>query len=325
MVIDQPRLSNCSKIAAGIWNPVVFKRLTKSWMADEILPGMLNFYKMHQRRSSTQFITERNIVKIFSEEQEKTLWYKKSEGELCNYLDKTIYTGHSYQHLQMNPLGFSKVLPSGNLDVNAFLTYTTDVLKQQNSYLEETFDSAALSISGVVTYKDTSADNIIFAEGHLIKNNSYFSYIPMKPAKGEVICIKSKDLNTGTDIINKNGFLFQIVPGEYKVGATYNWEDQTDQTSETGLQQLESKLKKMIDISYTVIQHQAGVRPSVIDRRPILGAHPLHKNVFVFNGLGTKGVMLAPYFAEQMTLFLQKKINLIPEVDVARFNKFFVN
>ncbi len=325
MVIDNPDASNCSKIAAGIWNPVVFKRLTKSWMADDVLPVMLDFYKKHQERSSETFITQRNIVKLFSEEQEITLWQKKSKGELSEYLDKTIYKTTPYYGLNINGPGLSKVLPSGNLDVKLFLDNTRKFLTDNHSFHNESFDHSALKISESIQYKNITSKKIIFAEGHLIKNNPYFSYIPMKPAKGEVICIEKQDLKIGNDIINKNAFLMQVGPGSYKAGATYNWSDLTDTPSEKGLKELESKLHKIITGPYKVVKHEAGVRPSVIDRRPVLGSHPIHENIFVFNGLGTKGVMLAPYFAEHMALFLQKKINLIPEVDVARFNKFFVN
>ena len=48
-VIDKPELSSCSKVAAGIWNPVVFKRITKSWMIDELMPEMLNFYRQSEK------------------------------------------------------------------------------------------------------------------------------------------------------------------------------------------------------------------------------------------------------------------------------------
>jgi len=39
----------------------------------------------------------------------------------------------------------------------------------------------------------------------------------------------------------------------------------------------------------------------------------------VFNGLGTKGVMLAPYFADKMTNFILKGTALPEEVNISRF------
>ncbi|MGZ4042733.1 MAG: FAD-dependent oxidoreductase, partial [Bacteroidia bacterium] len=43
-VIGSPNLSHSSLVAAGIWNPIVFKRLTSSWLAHQTVPFLINFY-----------------------------------------------------------------------------------------------------------------------------------------------------------------------------------------------------------------------------------------------------------------------------------------
>ncbi len=319
-VIDKPELSNCSKIAAGIYNPVVFKRLTKSWMLDEVLPEMLRFYKSQEERWNCKLVTERNIVKLFSEEQEIILWQKKTNGELENYLDKIIHKTISYQSIKQNEFGYSKVKRSGNLDVKTFLDHTRNFLMQNGSYLDEKFDHSELKVSETLHYKTIRASSIIFCEGHLIKHNPFFKYIPLKPAKGETLTIEADDLRIGDDIINKNAFVMNLNSNQFKVGATYNWEDLSDDPTQGGKEDLEAKLKKIINCNYKIISHEAGVRPSVIDRRPLLGKHPKYDNIYVFNGLGTKGVMLAPFFAEYMLGYLTNKNSLNAEVDVMRFN-----
>src|ERR1700752_4815265 len=80
-IVDEPTLSLSSKVAAGIWNPVVFKRLTKSWLADELVPELIEFYKQFELETQTNLISVRNIIKPFTEEQEKTLWQKKVQSE----------------------------------------------------------------------------------------------------------------------------------------------------------------------------------------------------------------------------------------------------
>jgi glycine oxidase len=325
MVIDKPQLSACSKIAAGIYNPVVFKRLTKSWMADEILPEMLKFYKSQETNFNTGLITERNIVKLFSEVQEVNLWNKKANGELNNYLDKTIYTDPEYKNVNQNSFGFSKVLRSGNLDMKEFLELTRKYLISKNCFVEEIFDYKELIADDIISYKKHKANHIIFAEGYLVKHNPFFNYIPLKPAKGEILTVHIEDLEIGNDIINKNGFIFSVKPNQFKTGATYNWDDLNDAITEAGLRDLTGKINKIVNCKYKIVNQQAGVRPSAIDRRPVLGTHPKYNKMFVFNGLGTKGVMLAPYFAEQLVQYITKKTKLNTEVDVFRFNKYFVN
>ena len=112
-----------------------------------------------------------------------------------------------------------------------------------------------------------------------------------------------------------------VATNTYKVGATYEWVDLTIHPTEKGKSELIDKLKKVIRAPFDIIDHQAGIRPTVLDRRPLIGLHPKHPAVGIFNGMGTKGVMLAPYFAKQFSLFLNGRGNLLDEVNCLRFIK----
>jgi glycine/D-amino acid oxidase-like deaminating enzyme len=107
----------------------------------------------------------------------------------------------------------------------------------------------------------------------------------------------------------------------YKVGATYEWETINDMPTEKGKAELIQKLNSVITSPYLIVSHDAGVRPSVIDRRPVVGKNPEYKNVFIFNGLGTKAVMLAPYFAKQLVNYIQNDSVIDKEVNPERFAK----
>lgn len=325
LVIDQPELSSCSKVAAGIWNPVVFKRITKSWMADEVLSVMLDFYIEQEELLGTKLFSKRNILKLFTEQQEADLWLKKAAGDMQNVIEKTQYKNTSINGITISETGFSKVTQAGNLYLKIFLEKVRAYLISQNSYLNEAFNYSDVKTEDGITYKDHSAERIVFAEGYLIKHNPFFNGIPFKPAKGEVITVESADIELNNDIVNKNGFIMPVSPNVFKIGATYNWVDLTDLPTQNGLQELNDKAGKITSANYKVISHEAGVRPSVIDRRPVLGAHLSHKNMYVFNGLGTKGVMLAPYFALHLADHILNNSPLNNEVNVARFNQFFVN
>ena len=78
-------------------------------------------------------------------------------------------------------------------------------------------------------------------------------------------------------------------------------------------------LNALLACPYKVLDHWSAVRPAVKGRRPLIGTHPQHKNVSVFNGMGTKGISLAPYFAQHFTQHLLHQTPLMPEVDVQRF------
>ena len=322
-VINKPQLSTSSKIAAGIWNPIVFKRLTKSWLADDLIPELLNFYEYCEKSLNTTLIHKRSIIKPFTEEQEKILWLKKANNpeNKNSFLDKQIYENLHLDEKYITK-SYSKVIQAGNLDVEHFLESTKNYLDNNTSYIEEEFDYAQLIItSQAVIYKTIIAKNIIFCDGHLITKNPYFNWIPMKPAKGEILTIHCPNLNLQNDIFNKGFFIMPLKNDLYKVGATYEWETINDMPTEKGKAELIQKLNSVITSPYLIVSHDAGVRPSVIDRRPVVGKHPEYKNVFIFNGLGTKAVMLAPYFAKQLVNYIQNDSVIDKEVNPERFAK----
>ena len=320
LIIDDPALSQASKIAAGLYNPVVFKRLVKSWKADELIPVMDDFYAGSEKLLNTDFYFKKQIVKIFTEENEKAFWLKKTNEEIGHYLSKTIEDDF-LNTIIYNPLGSSEVLHAGNLDTQKFLSAFRDQFIRNNCLLEEKLEYNQLQVSeNSVTYKNINAQKIIFCEGFKALENPWFSWLPFKLTKGEIITIQLDAANEipVDKVINKGVFILPLGNNTYKVGATYEWADLTEMPTEKGKFDLVDKLRKVIKVPFTIIEHKAGIRPTVNDRRPLLGIHPQHPALAVFNGMGTKGVMLAPFFAKQLLDFLENGIPLDPEVDIKR-------
>lgn len=326
VIIDTPQLSQASKVAAGLYNPVVFKRLVKSWLAEQLLAGMDEFYPETEKLLNTRFYFKKQIVKPFSEEQEKTLWLKKTGEDIGKYLSKTIETDF-LTNIIHNPLGTAEVINAGNIDTNVFLDHSRNYFKANNLLVEEEFDYNSLTVSEKnVNYKGITADKIIFCEGHKATVNPYFNWLPFKLTKGETLTVKIPLLASqhfDSKVLNKGVFILPLGNGTYKVGATYEWEDLSDTPTEKGKDFLISQLQKVLKVPFEIIEHKAGIRPTVSDRRPLIGLHPKYPAIGIFNGLGTKGVMLAPYFARQFTTFLENGNPIHKEATIDRFNKLY--
>jgi glycine oxidase len=319
LLIDEPNLSLSSKVAAGIWNPVVFKRLTKSYLVDELIPYLNTFYKQAEMLLQSNFIRDISIVKFLKEQHEIDFWQKKINSDMQPFLDELQLNQNYHPHIYNEAKAYGKVKQTGVLNTNVFMLSLHGHLKQNDMLLPQTFDFNDLHITkNEVQYKHISANKIVFCEGYLVKDNPYFSYIPMKPVKGETLIIECKEANI-TDIINKHLFILPLGEGQYKVGATFNWDDLNDTPSDNGIEKLETELKAILKLPFTILKKEAGVRPSVIDRRPILGSHPVYPNMGIFNGFGTKGVMLCPYLSEMFYNFMFHEKTLLIEVDIKRF------
>jgi glycine/D-amino acid oxidase-like deaminating enzyme len=323
VVIDEDGMSRASKVAAGLYNPVVFKRLVKSWMADELIPFMEQFYLKAEEELNTNFFHKKQIVKLFADEKEKEFWLKKSGEDVGKYLSKTI-NERFQDELIYCPSGASEVTDAGNLDTVFFLKTFRDYFKSKEILIEEEFEFAKLRVENeFVEYKGLQADKIVFCEGYKAILNPYFNWLPFKLTKGEVLTIRLDSDKTIPleKVINKGVFILPLGNNEYKAGATYEWNDLTELPTEKGRSDLTEKLKKVLKVPFEIIEHKAGIRPTVDDRRPMLGVHPEHKRLYVFNGMGTKGVMLAPYFADHFVSFLEGNTLLNDEVNITRFKK----
>lgn len=283
-------------------------------MADELIPALNAFYATAEIKTKSTFLSQRKMLKLFTEEQEINHWKKKQAGEMNAYLSDTI--------IQIDDPVKSEgsfILQAGNIDTAIFLDAINQLLITEEFFLEGKFDYSQLKFENDrAIYKDNAANKLIFCEGHLISENPFFNFVKMKPAKGDVLTIKCEKLAIDY-ILNKGFFIMPLGNNLFKVGATYDWEDLTDIPSDKGREELISKLTKLLPYPFEIIKHEAGVRPAVIDRRPVLGRHPQYPQLAVFNGFGTKGVMLAPYFAKIMADYLENKSELNREIDCIRF------
>jgi len=319
-VISNNELSNSSRVAAGIWNPIVFKRLTKTWMADELIPFAKQFYLFAEKTLKVPLYTERQILKPFTENQEEQFWLKKSISD-NQYLENAIYNNYQISS-KKTIISYSLVKQAGNINLTSLLNEAKTFIVNKHHYLNTEFNFNNLIINeDAITYQNIQAKQIVFCEGYLMAKNPYFNWIPLKPAKGETLTIRSKDINLGNVIFNKGFYILPLGEDLYKIGATYEWENLNDNPSEKGKEELISKISASITNSFEILKHEAGVRPSVIDRRPVVGKHPEYHNVSIFNGFGTKGVIIAPYFADYIIKYLE---NLNPEnseVSPMRFYK----
>jgi glycine/D-amino acid oxidase-like deaminating enzyme len=187
--------------------------------------------------------------------------------------------------------------------------------------VKETFHYDALEVTtDFVIYNNEKFKHVIFAEGFGIHSNPYFSLLPLDGTKGELLIIKAPDLKLDV-IVKSSVFILPLGNDLYKVGATYNWDDKTPTPTEEGKQELLSHLKELLHCDFEVVNHLAGVRPTVKDRRPMVGTHPNYSNLHVLNGLGTRGVMLAPAMAKVLFNFIENEVPLEPAVDIKRFKK----
>lgn len=319
LVLDN-NSQNSSKIAGGLYNPVILKRFTEVSQAKNHLPIMNDFFSNLEKKLNCKVNFEMPILrKFFSIEEQNNWFFASDKVNLAPFLSTNIIS-RKYAGID-SPFGYGEVLQTGYVDTALLLKKYKEYLIENNWFLEESFDYSLLQEEGnSIQYKEISARNIIFAEGFGMHANPYFKDLPLDGTKGELFIIKAAALDLDV-IINTSVFILPLGNDLYKVGATYNWADKTDVPTEEGKTELIEKIKEILNCDFEIVEHLAGVRPTVKDRRPLVGTHSKHNSIHILNGLGTRGVMLGPALAKALFENIEFQKPLDKEIDIKRFDK----
>ncbi|HEU5146715.1 MAG TPA: FAD-dependent oxidoreductase [Chryseosolibacter sp.] len=319
-VFDRPADNRSSRVAAGLFNPITGKNLVKSWLADAAFPALHRFYPAIEKITNKRFFHPLPVYKTFNSIEEQNEWLGKTgDDPYGNYLLRFFPPGKFDQSIN-DPFGGFTLSQSGYLDTGAYLDAVAKFLEERHLYYPELFDYEKLDVKeDGVAYGSLRARRIIFCEGVRNASNPWMNIFPVNSLKGEFISVQchwEKDV-----ILNRGVYM---VPGagssEWRVGATYNWNDHNPGITSWARNELSGKLDALIRMPYTITGQQWGVRPTTRDRRPIIGSHPRYPSMIIFNGLGTKGVSLAPYFSEVLFRWMENKGTIEKEADVSRFN-----
>ena len=307
-----------SLVAGGVYNPVILKRFTPVWNAIEQLETALPFYKRLEEKLSIDIDKKFVTKKSFKSIEDQNNWFEASDKpKLKKYLDPKI--DHQKKEGILSDFGYGNVKEAGRIDTKKLVETYRNFLKEEGKIKFQKFEHQQIKFKeNQLEYKGIIANRIVFCEGFGMTSNLFFNYLPLNEVKGELLIIHAPDLKINF-LIKSTLFVLPLGNDLYKVGATFNWVDKTSNPSEEGKNELVEKLKKVINVPYKIVEQTAGIRPTVRDRRPLVGKHPAYPNLAILNGLGTRGVMIAPTMAKQLFYNLEKGKELDKESDIKRF------
>jgi len=309
-----------SRVAGGLYNPVILKRFSEVWKAEEQLNLMEDFYNKIELELKIKVNFKLPILRKFFSIEEQNNWFAASDKPLLAPFLSTKLIFNKFSGID-SPYDYGEVLHTGYVDTALLLDKYHEYLIENNYLLKESFDHSKLIINDdYLEYKSYKAKNIIFAEGFGLHANPFFQDLPLDGTKGELFIIKAPELNLDV-IVNTSVFILPMGNGFFKVGATYNWKDKTDLPTEEGKKELVERIKEIINCDFEIVSHFGGVRPTVRDRRPIIGTHNKYPSLHILNGLGTRGVMLGPAMAKDLFYYIENKTALDPVIDIERFYK----
>lgn len=319
MVVDRPMAGATSRIAAGLINPVTGRRMAKSWRFEELFSFAKKTYNKLEEELKISIWSDWRILRALPTVFEVNEWSRRGVWpEHAPYFADEADLGKWKGKIKPS-LGWGELKGAAKVDMASLIYFFRKKLTDSQLLREELFDFSKIELTeNGVEYGGLKARKIIFCEGAKGAENPFFAYLPFVPTKGELLLIKIKG-EAFTKILKNHIFIIPVKDDLYWVGSTSRFEYEGPHPTGAKKEYLKNELERVLEGPFEIVEHHAGIRPTVYDKRPFLGVHPQHSQLAIFSGMGTKGALLAPYFASQMTDFLTGKIELEEEVDIVRF------
>jgi glycine/D-amino acid oxidase-like deaminating enzyme len=300
LVLDREPAVSSSRIAAGLITPVTGRRFAASWRFADLFPAAVAHYRRVECETGRACFRMRRCVRLLQDDAERALLGRKATdslrglvNELSEPLDPNWFDApHG---------GFE--MPAAQLTTIAYLDASRATFIRDSSYLTGDLDPARDVVperNGVrLTNPAVIARAVVFCQGHAGAGNSWFQNVRFQSARGDILTLRIPGFREER-IINRGVWLAPTDNGLYRAGSTFDRTTLLDKPTPDGREEIVRRLSNYFRPPFEVVEHQGAVRPIIDIKRPLLGRHPDYPGIAIFNGLGSKGSLVAPSFAAQL-------------------------
>jgi glycine oxidase len=314
---------SATRVSAGIIKPVTGRRIVKTSKADEAIPFAFSTYRELSEISGIDILRNKPVLQLFNSQGNLNDWMaRSSDPDMEGAAGEFIGSGKLGNSVHA-PFGGVVLNNSGYAEPGSFQKAIDSALYDKcEFYQTENSEEEPIFDGSIIHFVNQKFDKAILCQGPKAVHQPLTSWIPFKPVKGEILDASIDGL-IDDYILSAGIYVVPFGDGFFRIGSTYEWNDLSNEPTEKARTDLIGSLSELIRVPFNVIGQKAGVRPAIADRRPVIGWLPGNDSIGVFNGLGTKGAMLGPYYASQAADYFLMGTAVDADVDLIRFSKFY--
>lgn len=303
-----------STAAAGLINPVTGKFYVKTWRYDDFFPVARRFYADMEAALGVCIWSEVRVLRVLDTPKAANDWNARSgDPAYAGLLGTCAHAGPWQPFARHNGL-WGETRGAARVDFPQLLSaFRAHFIRQGLFFPKKITPEAAVDAA-------PDYDAVVFCEGWRGALNPFFPDLPWRLTAGEALLIRLTPPVAASlrDVLKKNLLLIPLSDGLVWAGATYRHWQPTNPVPAPDTTAIEEELRQLLQMPFEVVGVASGIRPTVRDRRPLIGNSAQRSDFFIFNGLGTKGALLAPYWAEHLAQHLLEGSALSPEVRLDR-------
>lgn len=316
LLLDRAEPYTASRVAAGLITPVTGKRMVVSAEYDQYFAAAKGFYRRAETATGQEFFTEVEMLRLFEDEAGRAAFLERSDQAKLLQIspwEGELQAGHGVQQ------GI-RMQQAARLDTTAYLAATRSYFEGLGSYRQTVLTDGEIQHQKdmaeggrravekntgkadrptVITLgsQAVTTDRLIMCTG--AASTKLFPEVPNNPARGDILTVRIPDYDR-PEVVHRSIWIAAENDGHQTVGSTYDWNSISKAPTEKGRQEILGKLSRIVEGPVEVLGQVAAVRPTMKDYEPVLGRHPKWANVFILNGLGSKGTLKAPMLAKKL-------------------------
>ena len=316
-IVDAGEPVTSSKIAAGLVTPVTGKKLNLSWRFAELHGNALQFYRQVESVVGQEFYHETPYVRLLRNEAESQRWVKRQlQPDIAPWIDPSASQPLVDPTIFETRWGGFQQHSSAWLDTAAYLAASESYFRSLDRYEEAwVAEEDLLCEAARVLWRGREFACAILCRGWKQQESRYFPWLVYNSARGVIGTVRL-DLGEERRVISNGPWLQPRGPGLWRVGSTYEFDFSAP--LEASLADLHQRHLSGLLLKPVVVEDaQLGIRP-IIKHKPlvVLGRHPKHQRIALLNGLGSKGTVRAPFFADLLVDHLLAGREIEEEIDV---------
>ncbi len=302
LIVDDNHHSSSSMISAGIINPITGQRLALTPDYDRFFKQAVKTYTQLSAQLGMNFFIPKPIIRVLrSHDELNRCQHLNTTADAKPYIDGIHPPGHYGRSLH-DPFGTLTITQGGYLQTGALLNALKAYFLSKDMLINERFAYSDLTLSAnQAQWHAERFNTVICCEGFKAKENPWFNNLPYNFAKGEILKIKFESASLPDAILCQQQWCVPQEDGSYLAGSSYDRANINTIPTPEGQSSILQGLNSFIPSKVRVIESYAGVRPVMLNGKPIISTHP-SLPVGIFNGFASKGMLWAPYYAEKFSI-----------------------
>jgi glycine/D-amino acid oxidase-like deaminating enzyme len=311
-------------VAAGLINPVTGRWMTKSWNFDQLGPSAEATYRAIEAATGCRIYHPIPAIRYCQNDEDLKRAGRRLRNPRYGDVLGPLHAPGTRGDLFHDAHGSFSIQKAAYVDLPQLVHKLREIFAREGCYEDARFDHAALHPHAPAwRYGDLRAERVIFCEGAAALQNPWFAGLALAPVKGETLLCRAPGLALPPQLFHHRKWLLGYPDGSFRIGASYDEQDLSPHPTQAQCEALLADARAALKGNPAIeVQDQlAGLRPSAEDNRPLIGPHPHHRGLYLFNGLGSKGASVAPLMSQILAEHLLHGRSIDAELGLARFKQ----